>query len=281
MDAAIDGEKVAERAVIHTRTGDRHAVTVVEIDLVAFDDPRQRNPLDQQVQGIGAHLAEAPNNIRIGSFRRQHRGYSHTSSALRQHGHRPVLWLADARESLDDNHAAPQHRAQYSPRSRWVRTSRGLGRRCVIASLDPTYALRAWMRNTAWPRLEDNAPRRLPRLGKSPPIRAMRYFSHSGPQRSWSQTRCDRSAGGSRARHATGRTVAAGAMVIGSVKQLPARRWGVRAGKPGRHTNERSVGKTPRSFLVTDTRSEQVPGHWRFHHWMTATRRHAGSMPPA
>jgi len=93
----------------------------------------------------------------------------------------------------------------------------------------------------------------------------MRYLRHSGPQRSWSQTRCDRSAGGSRARQATGSTVAAGAMVIGSVKQLPARRWGVRAGKPRRHTNGRSVGKTPHSFLVTDTRSEQVPGHWRFY----------------
>jgi hypothetical protein len=43
----------------------------------------------------------------------------------------------------------------------------------------------------------------------------MRYLRHSGPQRSWSQTRCDRSAGGSRARQATGSTVAAGAMVIG------------------------------------------------------------------
>src|SRR5437868_12261139 len=45
-----------------------------------------------------------------------------------------------------------------------------------------------------------------------------------------------------------GSTPCTGAMVIGSVKQLPARRWGVRAGKPRRHTNERSVGKTPRSF---------------------------------
>ena len=63
-----------------------------------------------------------------------------------------------------------------------------------------------------------------------------------------------------------GSTPCTGAMVIGSVKQLPARRWGVRAGKPGRHTNERSVGKTPRSFLLlTDTCCEQVPGHWRFY----------------
>src|SRR4051794_25841600 len=62
-----------------------------------------------------------------------------------------------------------------------------------------------------------------------------------------------------------GSTPCTGAMVIGSVKQLPARRWGVRAGKPGRHTNERSVGKTPRSFILTDTCSEQVPGNWRLY----------------
>src|ERR1700682_3893125 len=42
-------------------------------------------------------------------------------------------------------------------------------------------------------------------------------------------------------------------MVIGSVRQLPARRRGVRADAPRRHTNERSGGKTPRSFLSSQT----------------------------
>ena len=64
-----------------------------------------------------------------------------------------------------------------------------------------------------------------------------------------------------------GSTPCTGAMVIGSVKQLPARRWGVRAGKPRRHTNGRSVGKTPRSFSLSSpplTPAAQVAGHRRW-----------------
>ena len=65
-------------------------------------------------------------------------------------------------------------------------------------------------------------------------------------------TRCDRYAGGSRARCDTVRIRAPGAMVIGSVKQLPARRWGVRADASRRLNKYGPAARRPTLLFVTD-----------------------------
>jgi hypothetical protein len=53
MDAAVDDQELAERTVIGARPCDRHAQSIVKVDLIALEKAGHRDPLDKQVQGIG------------------------------------------------------------------------------------------------------------------------------------------------------------------------------------------------------------------------------------
>src|SRR5450631_2171802 len=58
MNPAIDDQYLAERAVIGGISRKWDAVAVVQKDFIALDDAGQRDPFDQQVQGIGNDFPE-------------------------------------------------------------------------------------------------------------------------------------------------------------------------------------------------------------------------------
>jgi hypothetical protein len=63
MDAAVDDQELAERPVIGAGSRDRHAQSVVKIDLIALEKAGHRDTLDEQVQGIGYHVTKAAEKI--------------------------------------------------------------------------------------------------------------------------------------------------------------------------------------------------------------------------